>query len=356
MKKTSDFKSKILLSTSASILLGLILSNPRLAKADSLSADQDNQSDSPATRTVNPNKAGKNTARETDQNNQLNSSATPVTRSMSSDEVEENNAVNTADSQASSTGISKIDSQTNSAGTNVTRSASPHESKLVTGNLVMDTEERIKLKASYDFETDELTIFGGTYSGYYRSIAKGTLWDQYNDPYYVENAKKIKIVGKISPTGESVASPFDNMFAGFKYLTEIEGLDNLETTNVTSYDRMFADCVSLTSLDLSLLDIPYAERLNGMFANCANLVNISFGSINTSNCQSMDYMFDNCKKLTHIDLSKFDTSTVYSMRGMFRNAESLVYVNLSSFDVRETNEMSNMFEGCSSLINLDLSN
>ena len=40
MKKTSDFKSKILLSSSASILLGIVLSNTQLVKADNLSSDQ----------------------------------------------------------------------------------------------------------------------------------------------------------------------------------------------------------------------------------------------------------------------------------------------------------------------------
>ena len=165
MKKTSDFKSKILLSTSASILLGLILSNPRLAKADSLSADQDNQSDSPAMRTVNPNKAEKNTTRETDQNNQPSSSETLVTRSMSADEIEEINTVNTTDSQIGSTGTNNIGSQINSTGTNSTRSISLRESNVVTGDLIIDNRQRSKLKASYDLDTDELTIFGGTYIG-----------------------------------------------------------------------------------------------------------------------------------------------------------------------------------------------
>ncbi|WP_133125494.1 BspA family leucine-rich repeat surface protein, partial [Lactobacillus apis] len=456
MKKTSDFKSKILLSTSASILLGLILSNPRLAKADSLSTDQDNQSDSPATRTVKPNKAGKNTirktdqrnrpnspatrtvnlnkagkntaretdqnkqlnssatrtvnpneagkiaARETDQNNQPNSSATPDTRSMSPDEVEENNAVNTADSQIGSTGTRDTVSQATSARTDTAQSVSPRESNVVTGQLFLGGGgskyyPKSELQASYNFETDELTIFGGTYCDpkvyttgvSYYTIAEGSIWvktpwGNYNT-YELKNTKKIKIVGKISPGLETFdIYSFGSLFADLTDLTEIEGLDNLDTTNrtrfdslfegcsslttinldeldmlnVTSIKNMFARCSSLTSFDLSSFDTSGVEDMSGLFYGCSSLTNLNLSSLNTSQVTSMSNMFGDCTSLTQLDLSNFDTYKTTELGGMFAGATSLVDVNVSSFtfNPKEQIDMEYMFEDCSSLVNLDLSN
>lgn len=137
MKKTSDFKSKILLSSSASILLGIVLSNTQLVKADNLSSDQ-----------VSTSK------KDTDQNNQSNSSEAPVTNTVNPDEAEESNSVNTTDSPN---------------GTNTTRAAST-QSDVITGTMT-----GTDLRVSYDLNTDELTILGGTY----RKSSRGGLFNRY---------------------------------------------------------------------------------------------------------------------------------------------------------------------------------
>ena len=367
MKKTSDFKSKILLSTSASILLGLILSNPRLAKADSLSADQDNQSDSPATHVVN-------TPKDVNQNNQASSTETPVTRTANPDKAEENDTVNTTDSQIGSTGTSNTASRTSST----TRAVSS-QSSVITG-IITDCEG---LRVSWNYDTQELTIFGGTY----HTSDEGGLYKRYiftDDGQYRDefrDVKKIKIVGKVDSDGD-----FSEMFSGFSELIEIEGIDNLDTSNVTDIkmnsmftnclkltkieglnkldtsnvidmSHMFAFCPELASLDLSSFNTSQVTNMTGMFVNCSSLINLDLSSFDTSQVTDMSCMFMGCEGITQLDLSNFDTSNAISLRYMFAEATSLVDVNVSSFtfNLKETIEMEAMFEGCSSIVNLDLS-
>ena len=69
--------------------------------------------------------------------------------------------------------------------------------------------------------------------------------------------------------------------------------------------------------------------------------------LNTSQVTSMCWMFKGCGSLTSLDLSRFDTSNVTDMRGMFYSCESLttIYCN-SSWSARLSDDM---FSGCNSL-------
>ena len=87
-------------------------------------------------------------------------------------------------------------------------------------------------------------------------------------------------------------------FLNFKNLTQIEGIENLNTENVTSMRDMFDGCSSLISLDVT--------------------------NFNTANVTDMDYMFFGCKMLKEIYVSdKFVTDDVISSRCMFLNCSSL---------------------------------
>ena len=329
MKKTSDFKSKILLSSSASILLGLVLSNTQLVKADNLSSDQ-----------VSTSK------KDTDQNNQSNSSEAPTTSTVI---PEDSNSVNTTDPQVGSIITNNTDSPT---GTNSTRASTQPD--VITGQITGTT-----LQVSYDLNTEELSILGGTY----RKSKKGGLYSKYlysttDRKNYTEfrDAKKIKIVGKVDTDGD-----LSKMFADFSELTEIEGLNNLDTSNATNMSQVFAECTSLTTIDLSSLDTSKVTTMWGMFESCTSLTSVNLSNLNTSSVTNMEGMFEDCSSLSRLDLSSFDTRKVKELSDMFKGAKSLVDVNLSSFTFEIPNDhvnivsMEGMFRDCSSLVNLDLS-
>lgn len=88
-------------------------------------------------------------------------------------------------------------------------------------------------------------------------------------------------------------------FDCFRKLETIEGLEYLNTSEVTSMAWMFETCMNLTSLDL-----------------------INF---NTSNVTDMSNMFAGAVGMTTLDLSSFNTAKVTSTQCMFAGSESQAY-------------------------------
>ena len=107
-------------------------------------------------------------------------------------------------------------------------------------------------------------------------------------------------------------------FKGCKYLTEIENLDYLDTSEVTSMSSMFYECSGLTSLDLSSFVTSNVKDMSHMFRECSGLENLGLSNFNTSSVTNMEFMFSECSGLTSLIIgNKFTTSSVKSMSRMF---------------------------------------
>lgn len=74
--------------------------------------------------------------------------------------------------------------------------------------------------------------------------------------------------------------------------------------------------------------------------------------LNTSEVTNMEIMFSGCGKLTSIDLNYFDTQKVTNMRCMFISCESLQSLNLQSFNTSNVTDMTGMFQGCAELVKI----
>ena len=112
-------------------------------------------------------------------------------------------------------------------------------------------------------------------------------------------------------------------FQNFKNLTQIEGIENFNTENVTNMEFMFTLCSSLTSLDVT--------------------------HFNTGNVTSMANMFSSCSKLAELDVTHFNTEKVTSMNGMFRSCKGLISLDVTNFNTANVKDMSNMFYYCYNL-------
>ena len=139
--------------------------------------------------------------------------------------------------------------------------------------------------------------------------------------------------------------------ARLDYMNELLSL----CENITSAEYMFANCDTLTTLDLSDLDTSNVTTMAQMFLSCKALTELDVSNFNTTNVKSMHEMFRNCKAITDLDLSNFDTSNVTVMMSMFRECSNLTNLNVSSFDTSKIMEVAYMFNHCDSLVNLDLS-
>jgi len=151
-------------------------------------------------------------------------------------------------------------------------------------------------------------------------------------------------------------SDSSGLFYGFENLVEIEGMEYLDTTNVTSMFQMFRECKNLTSLDLSNFDTSSVTDMSYMFRDCNSLVSLDLSNFDTSSVTTMSDMFSRCTDLTSLNLNSFDTSSVTDMSYMFNGCSSLTSLDLSNFDTSNVTFMNFMFGHCSSLVSLDLSN
>ena len=113
-------------------------------------------------------------------------------------------------------------------------------------------------------------------------------------------------------------------FRVFTQLTTIEGIENLNTEEVTNMSEMFKDRSGLTSLDLSSFNTAKVESMNYMFDGCSSLTSLDLSSFNTAKVENMSYMFYGCSRLTTIYVSDdFTTGEVTYGSEMFTDCNNL---------------------------------
>ena len=116
-------------------------------------------------------------------------------------------------------------------------------------------------------------------------------------------------------------------FADMGNLVTINGMaENLNTSEVTSMDRMFNRCTSLASIDLSGFDTKKLEDTYGMFSSC--------------------------ESLEELDLTSFDTQSLKDTEGMFRYCSLLrsIYINTMTWDMSGVTNSKNMFLDCKKIL------
>ena len=132
-----------------------------------------------------------------------------------------------------------------------------------------------------------------------------------------------------------------------KNLANIEGIENLNTEKVTNMELMFANCSTLTSLDVTKFNTANVTTLMSMFSDCSSLKSLDVTNFDTRNVTNMFYMFNNCSGLTSLDLTKFNTAEVTDMRQMFHECSALTTIYASDeFVTTNVETGSNMFFNC----------
>ncbi|QKX71798.1 BspA family leucine-rich repeat surface protein [Enterococcus hirae] len=164
---------------------------------------------------------------------------------------------------------------------------------------------------NFDENTGTLTIGAGELSGYEESPWNSGTVD-------LEAIKKIVLSGKVvAPENSNYLFSTSTANKDLTNVTEIEGLSQLDTSNVTDMSKMFKGMSSITSLDVSGFD--------------------------TSKVTNMQHMFSGMSSVTSLDVSGFDTSNVTDMANMFRGMSSVTSLDLSGFDTSKVTDMSDMF-------------
>lgn len=165
--------------------------------------------------------------------------------------------------------------------------------------------------------------------------------------YMFSNCSALKKLD-VSKFNTGKVTKFERMFSSCSSLTSLD-VSSFNTENVTNMEKMFFMCSSLTSLDLSNFNTKNVTEMDNMFEMCFNITSIKLSNFNTSKVTDMGGMFDECNSLSSLDVTNFNTSNVEEMSYMFSECKSLTTLDLSSFDTEKVTRMRSMFSLCSSL-------
>ena len=159
-------------------------------------------------------------------------------------------------------------------------------------------------------------------------------------------------------------------FEGMANLSTIEGTDHIRTNNTTSTAKMFKG-TAITSFDANdweFFTTRNVTDMSGMFADCTSLTTLDLSSSNfsTANVTDMENMFSGCSNLkyttytdandnTPFNIDMFNTLKVTDMSGMFRGCAALAgLLNLNRLATENVTDMSEMFQNCTGLTTLQL--
>lgn len=177
---------------------------------------------------------------------------------------------------------------------------------------------------------------------------------EYPGYYYNSNSKNVKKV------------VFDESFVDFKpkityhwfslaNLTSIEGMKNLDTSEVEDMSEMFYGCKKLETLDLSYFNTEKVVNMSSLFRNCEKLKSLDLCNFKTTNVTDMSNMFNNCSALTSLDVSSLDTKNVTTMANMFSDCKALLSLDLSGFNTSNVTDIRAMFASCENIESLNIS-
>ena len=178
-----------------------------------------------------------------------------------------------------------------------------------------------------------------------------------NTPEWIsKNSYVKKVVFDASFANTRPASCY-KWFCGCVNLAQIEGIEYLNTEEVTNMAWMFKGCSNLKSLDVSKFNTAQVTDMSYMFTHCWGLESLDVSRLNTENVTNMENMFLYCSnsKLTSLDVSNFNTEKVTNMSCMFRGNSNLTSLDLSNFNTQDVKDMSYMLMDCRGLTSLNLS-
>lgn len=171
-------------------------------------------------------------------------------------------------------------------------------------------------------------------------------------------------------------------------LAVIDGLEDWDTSGVTSLNAAFRNCWSMLAFDLHKWDVSNVESIGnqggaaGLFCYCYALKEIDISGWKLTQCTQTGNIFQecysliklemagiemplitfcgrwffNCRSLKEIDISMLDTSNITTMSEMFSSCYNLEkIIGIEDWDVSACTNFGNMFQNCAALERLDLS-
>ena len=107
------------------------------------------------------------------------------------------------------------------------------------------------------------------------------------------------------------------MFYNSSKITTLEGLNKWKiSSKITALTSMFANCSSLTTLDLSGWDVSKVTVTTSCFDNCTNLVSLNINGWDLSSATTTTSMFNKTTSLATIEMSECPVDTINTIIGL----------------------------------------
>ena len=173
--------------------------------------------------------------------------------------------------------------------------------------------------------------------------------------HFFEGCSKLTSIAFPSSFIKTSVTSIGHMFKDCSSLTSIN-LSSFNTTNVTDLNSFFMGCGSLTSINWgSNFSTNNVKIFGNMFNGTGSLTTIG-KAISTPKATNMSCMFANCSSLTSVNLSNFTTTSVTNMNKMFLNCAKITSLDLSTFNnsAVPSGSMEKMLEGLNSCNSIKL--
>lgn len=99
------------------------------------------------------------------------------------------------------------------------------------------------------------------------------------------------------------------LFSDFNQLEGIEGIEYVDTSQVTDMDFMFKGCSRLTNLDVSHFDTSQVTNIRAMFSQCNNLINLDFRNATFILVTVYDVIFNGVPSTIQVTVKDSETQT-----------------------------------------------
>ncbi|VDG20246.1 hypothetical protein (plasmid) [Lactobacillus plantarum subsp. plantarum] [Lactiplantibacillus mudanjiangensis] len=132
-------------------------------------------------------------------------------------------------------------------------------------------------------------------------------------------------------------------------ISEIKGLDNLDTSQVENMSFMFSNDYNLTDLDLTSwgTKVGSVKNMSYMFQNMGNLTTLKLDNWQTGSLENLGNTFSDLSSLQNLSLASsgaiWNTSHVENMNATFADMTNLVSLDVSGWNVSKVSNFQSMF-------------
>ncbi|WP_413627750.1 BspA family leucine-rich repeat surface protein [Fructilactobacillus vespulae] len=172
--------------------------------------------------------------------------------------------------------------------------------------------------------------------------------------------KNLKDIQGLADVNTSNVKNMYGMFYGDSSLTNLDGLEHWDTSNVTNFARMFYGVKNVTDFSkINNWKTNNVTDMNQMFYS-ANAINFNPAAWDVSKVTNMSDMFYQTTSLDKADFSNWNTGNVTYMYDMFESSDIAANIKtINNWDVSKVTDMSSMFQNTTKIADnsgLNLSN